>query len=65
MIKIKNRWDVNNLYGWAMSQKLPLNDSNWVEDISGFDESFTKHLNEESDEGYFFQVAISIPRKFT
>ena len=51
-------WDVNNLYGWAMSQKVPLNDSNWVEDISGFDESFTKHFNEESDEGYFFQVAI-------
>ena len=50
MIKIKNRWDVNNLYGWAMSQKLPLNDSNWVEDLSGFDESFTKHFNEESDE---------------
>ena len=27
-------WDINNLYGWAMSQKLPVNDSNWVEDCS-------------------------------
>ena len=21
-------WDVNNLYGWAMSQKLPVNNEN-------------------------------------
>ena len=27
MIKIKNlkHWDVSNLYGWAMSQKPPVN----------------------------------------
>ena len=24
-------WNVNNLYGWAMSQKLPVNGSKWVE----------------------------------
>ena len=33
-----------------MSQKLPLNDFNWVEHISKFDESFIKSYNEESDE---------------
>ena len=45
--------DVNNLYGWPMSQKLPVNNFKWVEDISEFDESFIKNYNEESDEGYF------------
>ena len=24
--------DVDNLYGWAMSQKLPLKKSEWIED---------------------------------
>ena len=35
-------WDVNYLNGWVMSQKLPVNGSQWVEDISEFDENFIK-----------------------
>ena len=27
-------WDVNNLYGLAMSQKLPVNNSKWVKGTS-------------------------------
>ena len=27
-------WDANNLYGWVMSQKLPVNNFAWIEDTS-------------------------------
>ena len=27
-------WDVNDLCGWAMSQNLPVNNFEWIEDIS-------------------------------
>ena len=37
-----NYWHVNNLYGWSMSQKLPLNNFEWIKDISHFNERFYK-----------------------
>ena len=33
-------WDVNNLYGWAISQKLPVNNFKWIKDIFQFNEDF-------------------------
>ena len=39
-------WDVNNLYGWAISQKLPVNNLEWIEDTSKFNENFIKNYNE-------------------
>ena len=51
-------WNVNNLYGWTMSQKLPVNNFWWIEDTFQFNDDFIKNYNEESDEGYFLEVDV-------
>ena len=50
--------DVNNLYGWAMLQKLPVNNFEWIKDTSQFNKDFVKNYDEESDEGYFLEVDV-------
>ena len=50
--------DVNNLYGWAMSQKLPVNNFEWIKDTSQLNENFIKSYNEESNEGYCLKVDV-------
>ena len=59
---LKN-WDLTNLYGWAMSQKLSVNKFKWIEDISQFNENFVKDNDEESDKGYFLEVDVQYPEK--
>ena len=56
-------WDVNNLYGWAMSQKLPVNNFEWIEDTSKFNEDLIKSYNKESDKGHFCKVDVQYPEK--
>ena len=56
-------WGVNNLYGWAMLQKLPVNNLKWIEDLSKFDEGFIKSYNEKSKKGYFLKVHAEYPKK--
>ena len=51
-------WDVNNLYEWAMSKKLPVDDFKWFEEISEFNQDFTESYNGESDKGYFLEVDV-------
>ena len=50
--------DANNLYGWAMSQKLLTNGLKRAEDLLQFNENFIKNYDESSDIGYFLEVDI-------
>ena len=56
--------DANNLYGAAMSEKLPINEFKWVNDISGINEKFVKsHGKKNSDKGYILEVGVDYPSK--
>ena len=46
-----------------MLQKLPVNDFEWMEETSEFNEDIIKIYNEESDEGYFLEVDVRYPQK--
>ena len=50
--------DANNLYGWAMSRKLPVNGFKWKKYESKFDEDFIKNYDEDSNKGYIFKVDV-------
>ena len=54
--------DANNLYGWAMSQKLPVNGFKWVKKLSKFNEHFLKKYDENGNTGYFLEVDIEYPK---
>ena len=57
--------DANNLYGWAMSQKLPVNGFKWVKQkkLSKFNEDFIKKYDEDSNTGYFLEADIDYPKE--
>ena len=39
--------DVNDLHGWAVLQKFPVNGSKWVDKFWEFNEDFIKSYNEK------------------
>ena len=54
--------DANNLYGWSMCKKLPVDDFKWVDDLSIFTEDSIKNYDEESDIRYKFVVDVEHPK---
>ena len=52
--------DANNLYGWAMSQKMPYDNHQWLTD----DEIFNLNIDElqpDADVGYILEVDLEYP----
>ena len=56
--------DANNLHGWAMSQKLPVNGFKWVGHLSKFNDRFIENYNENSDKGYILEVDVEYPENY-
>ena len=52
--------DGNNLYGWAMSQKLLVDGFKWS-DTSTFDDDFIRNYGEDRNKGYILQADIEYP----
>ena len=54
--------DANNLYGYAMSKKLPVGNFKLESNLSIFTEDFVKDYDEESDTGYLLFVDAIYPK---
>ena len=59
--------DANNLYGWAMYKKLPVNGFKWLDNDKTVEhvinEEFIKNCNENDKKGYILEVDVKYPKK--
>ena len=63
--------DANNLYGWAMSKKLPVNGFKWIDNNETAEpsvkhvisEDFIKNYHEKNDKGYILEVDVRYPKR--
>ena len=59
--------DANNLYGRAMSQKLPVNGFKWIDNSETaehvINEEFIKNYNENDNKGYILEVDVKYPKR--
>ena len=54
--------DANNLYGWAMSQPLPVSNFRWVEDCDSLPSLIRNHP-EDATEGFILEVDLEYPEE--
>ena len=50
--------DMNNLYGWAMSEYLPYEGFEWLKNVDEFD---VMSVSEKGPTGYFLEVDLQYP----
>ena len=55
-------WDVNNLFGWALSKKLLLNGFKWIENLSEFNKDFIRSCDKKIKKNIFLNLTFSIPK---
>ena len=55
--------DANNLYGAAMSKKLPIKGFKWLDNIERIDEEFIKEYNEINYKGYVIEADVDYPQE--
>ena len=57
--------DANNLYGWTMSKKLPVNGFKWLDSnkINEINEDFIKNYDENNHKGYIFEMDVKYPKR--
>ena len=53
--------DANNLYGWAMSKKLPVGELEWM-NPKDYTEDIIKKYNENDDYGPIVEVNVDYPK---
>ena len=53
--------DANNLYGYAMSGKLPLDGYKW-DNVDKFTSYFVKNYDDDGDKGYLLEVDVEYPK---
>ena len=56
--------DVKNLYGWAMSQKFPVNKFEWIEDTSQFNEDFIKTIMKKTMKDIFLKLMFKTLKNY-
>ena len=54
--------DANNLYGFAMSEPLPVDGFEWMKDLSKIEKDFIKNYDENSYKGYILEVKVEYPK---
>ena len=59
-----NHWDLYNLNGWVMSQKLPTFNFKWVKDISQFNEDFIKNYDEKVKKDIFLKLMLNMQKNY-